>query len=49
MWVRAKYPRTTTPSICRDDKDLEREGHKDKAKSNIKQAGEKIKDAVRDV
>jgi len=31
-----------------DDQEMRREGRKDQAKSNVKQAGEKIKDAVRD-
>ena len=31
-----------------DDDQLEAEGRADQAKSNVKQAGEKIKDAVRD-
>jgi uncharacterized protein YjbJ (UPF0337 family) len=30
-----------------DDKDLEREGKGDQAKSNLKDAGEKVKDAFR--
>jgi uncharacterized protein YjbJ (UPF0337 family) len=30
-----------------DDKDLEAEGHGDQAKSNIKQAGEKVKDVFK--
>ncbi len=29
------------------DKDLEREGSKEKSKANLKQAGEKVKDALR--
>ncbi|MEP7193599.1 MAG: CsbD family protein [Actinomycetota bacterium] len=31
-----------------DDAEMERKGRKQRAKGNIKQAGEKIKDAVRD-
>lgn len=31
-----------------NDKEMEREGRKEQAKSNVEQAGEKIKDAVRD-
>jgi len=31
-----------------DDEQLEAEGKADQAKSNVKQAGEKVKDAVRD-
>jgi uncharacterized protein YjbJ (UPF0337 family) len=30
-----------------DDQDLEAEGHKDQAKSNLKQTGEKIKDVFK--
>ena len=30
-----------------DDKSLERQGQKDQAKGNLKQAGEKVKDAFR--
>lgn len=30
------------------DKDTEAEGHKDRAKGNLKQAGEKVKDAFKD-
>lgn len=30
------------------DRSLEAEGHADKAAGNLKQAGEKVKDAVRD-
>lgn len=30
-----------------DDKSLERQGQKDQAKGNMKQAGEKVKDAFR--
>lgn len=30
-----------------DDKDLEAEGHADQASSNVKQAGEKIKDVFK--
>jgi uncharacterized protein YjbJ (UPF0337 family) len=29
------------------DKDLEREGRKDQSKANLKQAGEKVKDAIK--
>ena len=32
-----------------DDQDLKAEGQADQAKGNIKQAGDKLKDAVRDV
>lgn len=32
-----------------DDPDLKAEGQADQAKGNIKQAGDKIKDAVKDV
>ncbi|MDT7578894.1 MAG: hypothetical protein QOK35_154 [Pseudonocardiales bacterium] len=32
-----------------DDRDLEAEGHGDQAKGNIKQAGEKVKDSVKNV
>jgi uncharacterized protein YjbJ (UPF0337 family) len=31
-----------------NDHEMEREGRKDQAKGKVKQAGEKIKDAVRD-
>jgi uncharacterized protein YjbJ (UPF0337 family) len=31
-----------------DDKDMEREGKVDQTKSNLKQAGEKVKDAFKD-
>lgn len=30
------------------DKDTEAEGHKEQAKGNLKQAGEKVKDAFKD-
>ncbi|HEY5857901.1 MAG TPA: CsbD family protein [Aldersonia sp.] len=30
------------------DKDTEAEGHKDRAKGDLKQAGEKVKDAFKD-
>ena len=32
-----------------NDEEMEREGQKEKAKSKLKQAGENVKDAVRDV
>ena len=32
-----------------NDEEMEREGQKERAKSKLKQAGENVKDAVRDV
>jgi len=32
-----------------NDEEMEREGQKEKSKSKLKQAGENVKDAVRDV